>query len=111
MFGLFWKLSAALNGYLGYYMPTNRVIDWLRTPRGLRWAIPVALITTATYLLAMHLCDLLVQRGGPGCLNVLVLIFAWDAIKFAVVTVLSTLRIATRLVRRHCANQFAAAIS
>lgn len=33
-------LTAAIRGYLAFYMPTNRAIDWLRTPRGLKWAIP-----------------------------------------------------------------------
>ena len=37
-----WHLSAAIRGYLRFYMPTNRAVDWLRTPRGLKWAIPVA---------------------------------------------------------------------
>ena len=41
-----WDLSAAIRGYLRYYMPTNRAVDWLRSPRGLKWAIPVALVAT-----------------------------------------------------------------
>ena len=36
------RLAAAIHGYLAFYMPTNRAVDWLRTPRGLKWAIPVA---------------------------------------------------------------------
>ena len=46
MFCLFWNLSAAVNGYARFYIPTNRAVDWLRTPRGLKWAIPVALVAT-----------------------------------------------------------------
>ena len=45
-----WHLSAAIRGYLRFYMPTNRAVDWLRTPRGLKWAIPVAFLATPTYL-------------------------------------------------------------
>ena len=45
-----WQLSTAIRGYLRYYMPTNRAVDWLRTPRGLKWAIPVGLVATPTYL-------------------------------------------------------------
>ena len=45
-----WHLSAAIRGYLRFYMPTNRAVDWLRTPRGLKWAIPVALVATPAYL-------------------------------------------------------------
>ena len=89
MLSLFWNLSAALNGYLRFYMPTNRAVDWLRTPRGLKWAIPVALVATPSYLFAMSLCVIIVQRGGLGYLNVLVLLFAWNAMKFVLMGVLS----------------------
>ena len=50
MLALLWNLSAAIRGYLRFYMPTNRAVDWLRTPRGLKWAIPVALVATPAYL-------------------------------------------------------------
>lgn len=89
MLSLFWNLSAALNGYMRFYMPTNRAVDWLRTPRGLKWAIPVALVATPTYLFAMSVCATSIERGAPGYLNVLVLLFAWNAMKFAVMAVLS----------------------
>ena len=89
MFSLFWNLSAALNGYLRFYMPTNRAIDWLRTPRGLKWAIPVALVTTPIYLFAMSVCAVIIERGGPGYLNVLAFLLAWNAIKFAVMAAAS----------------------
>lgn len=89
MLSLFWNLSTALNGYMRFYMPTNRAVDWLRTPRRIKWAIPVALVATPSYLFAMSLCAIIVQRGGPGYLNVLVLLFAWNAMKFVLMGVLS----------------------
>lgn len=111
MFALFWNLSAALNGYMRFYMPTNRAVDYLRSPRGLKWAIPVALVATPAYLFAMSVCATIIERGGPGYLNVLVMIFAWNAIKFAVMgavsfpmlcwrSALSAGRLRTRCARR-----------
>ena len=44
-----WHLSAAIRGYLRFYMPTNRAVDWLRSPRGLKWAIPTALVATPAF--------------------------------------------------------------
>jgi hypothetical protein len=82
-------LAAAIRGYLAFYMPTNRVIDWLRSPRGLKWAIMVALVATPGYLFAMSICMTIIDRGGPGYLNVLVLLFAWNALKFAVMGAVS----------------------
>ncbi len=46
-------------------MPTNVAIDQLGTPRGLKWAAPVALLAVPAYLFAVSLCATLVERGGP----------------------------------------------
>lgn len=94
MFVLLWNLSGALNGYLRFYSPTNRAIDWLRTPQGRKWAIPVALVATPTYLALMALVVEGATHPGFGWLNVLVFVFWWNATKFAVMAVLSPLFIA-----------------
>lgn len=97
MISLILNVSAALNGYMRFYMPTNRMVDWLRTPRGLRWSVPVATVAAAAYLFALGICALAIEDGAPGYLNVMVLLFAWNAIKFAVAGVLSPV---IRLVQR-----------
>lgn len=84
-----WYFSAAIRGYLRFYMPTNRAVDWLRTPRGLKWAIPVALIATPTYLGLTALTIQGAARPGLGFVNVLVFLFFWNAAKFAWMAVLS----------------------
>ena len=78
-----WNLSAAVRGYMRYYMPTNIAIDLLRTRCALGWATLSALAGTTVYLSGMSLCATLVERGGPGWLNVLVMLSFWNAIKFA----------------------------
>lgn len=78
-----WHLSAAIRGYLRFYMPTNRAVDWLRSPRGIKWAIPVAFIATPAYLGLTALAIQLAARPGLGFLNVLVFLFFWNAAKFA----------------------------
>jgi hypothetical protein len=89
MLGLLWNLSAAIRGYLRFYMPTNRALDWLRSPRGLSWAIPAALVATPTYLYAMSFAAVVAERPGLGYVNLLVLLFCWNAVKFAWVAVLA----------------------
>lgn len=89
MLSALWNLSAAIRGYLRFYMPTNRAIDWLRTPRGLKWAIPVALIGTPAYLGLTAVCVYLSAHPNLGFLNVLVFLFFWNAMKFAWMAVLS----------------------
>jgi hypothetical protein len=86
-----WDLSAAIRGYLRFYMPTNRAVDWFRSPRGLKWAIPVALVVTPAYLGLTALAIQGAARPGLGWLNVLVFLFFWNAMKFAWMAVLSPL--------------------
>jgi hypothetical protein len=89
MVKLLWNLTAALDSYLRFNMPTNRAMDWLRTPQGIKWALPVALIATSAYLYAASMCATIVDRGGPGYVNVLVLLSYWNAVKFSAQGVLS----------------------
>lgn len=84
-----WNLSAAIRGYLRFYMPTNRAIDWLRTPRGLKWAIPAALVVTPAYLGLTAVAIHFAVRPGLGFLNVLVFLFFWNAMKFAWMAIFS----------------------
>ena len=84
-----WHLSAAIRGYLRFYMPTNRAVDWLRTPHGLKWAIPVAVVATPAYVGLTALAIQLAARPGLGFLNVLVFLFFWNAAKFGWMAVLS----------------------
>lgn len=96
MLTLLWNVSAAIRGYLRFYMPTNIALDLLRTPRGLKWALPVALVATPAYLGVMAACAQLTSRPGLGWLNLLVLLFFWNAAKFAWHAVLSPLMLARR---------------
>jgi hypothetical protein len=55
----------------------------------LKWAVPVALVVTPTYLYATSAAAIVAQRPGLGCLNLMVLLFVWNAMKFAVMGLLS----------------------
>lgn len=99
MLTMVWNLSTAIRGYLRFYLPTNRAIDWLRTPRGLKWAIPVASFATPTYLGLTALAIQGAAHPGLGLLNVLVVLFFWNAAKFAWMAVLSPLMLATTWMR------------
>lgn len=95
-----WHLSAAIRGYHRFYMPTNRAIDWLRSPRGLKWTIPVALVATPAYLGLTTLAIQGAARPDLGWLNVLVFLFFWNAMKFAWLAVLSPVLLAGTWIRR-----------
>jgi len=80
MLRLLWTLSVHTRNFLRRYMPTNRLLDAIRTRRGLKWGIP-AMLLAIPYLLAAHWCVTTIDKGGPGWLNILLLLYAWNTIK------------------------------
>ena len=100
MLAALWHISVAIRGYLRFYMPTNRAVDWLRTRRGVKWAIPIALVATPAYLGAMAVCAQLALRPGLGWINVLVLLTFWNAAKFAWMAVIAGLTLARDVAKR-----------
>lgn len=83
MFRLLWAASVSTRYYLRRYMPTNVALDAIRTRRGLKWGTP-AMLLAAPYFLAANYCLTLIEDGGPGWLNLLVLLFCWNALKFLI---------------------------
>lgn len=83
MFRLLWMISVHSRYFLRRYMPTNRLLDAIRTRRGLKWGIPVMLLA-APYLLIANICTTLIADGGPGWLHVGVLWSIWNAMKFII---------------------------
>lgn len=97
MIRLLWALSADARYYLRRYMPTNIALDAIRTRRGLKWGAPAMLIAIP-YLLAAAAFAAAVADGGPGWLNILVVLFLWNAAKFAFIGPVSLILLArTRL--------------
>lgn len=90
MLRLLWALSVRTRYLLRRYMPTNILLDLIRTPRGLKWGVP-AMLLAAPYLLAASICVDLIADGGPGWLNLLVLLFCWNALKFLVMGLVSVI--------------------
>lgn len=76
-----WNLSIHTRAFLRRYMPTNILLDAIRKRRGLKWGIP-AMFLAAPYLLAASICTNLIANGAPEWLNLLVLLFLWNTMKF-----------------------------
>ena len=79
MFRLVWAASARTHGILSY-APTNLLIAVTRARRGLKWGIP-AMLAAIPYFLAAQWCVTTIENGGPGWLNLLVLLCGWNSIK------------------------------
>jgi hypothetical protein len=109
MFSLLWVLSTRIRYYLRRYAPTNILLDAIRTRRGLKWGIP-AMLLAAPYLYAAAICTTVIDRGGPGWLNILVLLLVWNAFKMfwigpVSLVLLVRVRIHETILRRHDEQQ------
>lgn len=76
-----WALSVRTRAFLRRYMPTNILLDAIRTRRGLKWGIP-AMLLAVPYLFSAGTCTTLIANGGSGWLNLLVLLCLWNTMKF-----------------------------
>lgn len=89
MFRLIVNLTSRVRWFLRCYAPSNIALDAIRTRRGHKWGIPAALVLVPAYLYAASLITTLIERGGPGWLNLVVLTLIWSALKFAVMAPVS----------------------
>lgn len=83
MFRLIWIASIHTRDFLHQYMPTNIVLDKLRTRHGLKWGVP-AMLLAIPYLAVANILTILIGNGAPGWFHLLVLLCIWNAFKFLV---------------------------
>ena len=84
MFRLIWIASIHTRDFLHRYMPTNIVLDKLRTRLGLKWGA-AAMLLAIPYLAVAKILTILIDRGAPGWFHLLVLLCIWNAFKFLVI--------------------------
>ncbi|GAA2965872.1 sulfate permease [Microbacterium schleiferi] len=93
-----WTLSVHTRAFLRRYMLTNILLDAIRTRRGLKWGVP-AMLLAVPYLLAASTFTTLIADGGPGWLNLLVLLCLWNTMKFIIMGPVSLILLARIRVR------------
>lgn len=93
MIHLLWELSAKARYFLRRYMPSNIVLDLIRTRQGLKWGVP-AMLLAVPYLAIAVWCTGLIDNGGPGWLHLVVLVCIWDAFKMIVIGPVSVVLLA-----------------
>lgn len=81
------RLAATVHAYLDAYAPTNILIRMLRGS-GRQWlAFSVSATLAVAYGLLGAWLTSIINSGGPGWLNPLALLCAWNTIKFVWVTI------------------------
>ncbi|QBE48462.1 sulfate permease [Leucobacter triazinivorans] len=104
-----WTLSIRARTFLRRYMPTNVLLDAIRTRRGLKWGIP-AILLAVPYLLAASAFTTLIADGGPGWLNLLVLLCLWNALKFLAMGPVSLVLLTRTRIQEHRVRSMVVAI-
>ena len=92
MLRIIWFISIHLRNFMRRYMPTNILLDAIRTRRGLKWGVP-AMLVAIPYLLAASVCTALIDGGASRWLYVVALVCIWNALKFIVIGPVSSMRL------------------
>lgn len=76
------SIALSARGYGWFrYAPTNLLINAIRyNRRGLTWGIP-AVFLAVPFSYAAAIYTTIISKGGAGWLNLLVILFCWNALK------------------------------
>lgn len=86
------------------FAPTNIVLRMVRRRRGLKWGPLVGAIGVIVFGGGLYVFREAILEGGPGWLNLFVLLFLWNAFKLFWTIPLSLLRLAVAR-RREAADR------
>ena len=75
-----WNASIHTRIFMHRWMPTNILLDKLRTRRGLKWGIP-AMLLGVVYLLIAVTCTGLIEQGWSKWLHLVFFLAFWNALK------------------------------
>lgn len=81
MFRSICMLSVYAHDFFQHYMPCSRLLAATRTRCGLGWGVPVRLVGVP-YFAIVNVCSILVDRGAPQWLRLVVLWGIWNAFEF-----------------------------
>jgi hypothetical protein len=104
VFELILAATAHSHFFLRRFMPTAIVIDAINTRRGLKWGVP-AMLLAVPYAIAAVYCRAQIEAGGAGWLNLLVLLFLWNTLKFVLIGPISLLKLISIRVREAVARR------
>lgn len=93
MFQLLIAFVSRIYAFFQRSMPTNILIRATHTRRGLKWGVPAMLLAVVYIVIAAALAQW-VAGGGPGWINLLVLLCLWNALKFIVNGPITVVRLA-----------------
>jgi uncharacterized membrane protein YhaH (DUF805 family) len=78
-----WNASVHTRIFLRRYMPTNILLDKIRTRSGLKWGVPAMLLGVA-YIFVAAICTTLIDQGWSKWLYLLFFLLLWNGLKFLI---------------------------
>lgn len=90
--------------FLRRYMPSNVLLDRIRTRHGLKWGLP-AMLLALPYFAAAYWSTTAIAAGGPGWLNLIVLICVWSGFKMLWIGPVSLVLLLRTRMREHLARR------
>ena len=104
MFELILAATARRYFFLRRFMPTAIAIDAINTRRGLKWGVP-GMLLAGPYAIAAIYCRAQVEAGGPGWLNLLVILCLWNTLKFVLIGPISLMKLIAVRIRESTARR------
>ena len=93
IFAASWALSSRLYGLAQRFCPSNIVIRRLHTRTGIKWGPLVGLAGIAFYGLVMVAAGAIVRDGGPGWVNLFLIVGFWNTCRFTFLIPTSVVRL------------------
>ncbi|MFD2674794.1 sulfate permease [Gulosibacter bifidus] len=101
MLRFIWIASLYVRAFMRRLMPTNIVLDKLRSRRGLKWGIPAMLLVVVYFYLAA-LMSVLVEHDASKWLYPVMVVCVWNGFKFLLYGPVSLVLLArVRAAERH----------
>lgn len=100
MIRLIFIASTHIAVFFRAWMPSNIILDLIRTRAGLKWGVPAMGLAIPYFALA-YWCTTLIETGAPGWFNLIVLICIWSGLKFVINGPVTLVLLARVLVREH----------
>ena len=93
IFAASWAISARLHNLFRRFAPSNILIRHVHTRTGIKWGPLVGLAAAVLYGLLMLATATVVRKGGPGWVDLIVLLAFWNTVKFTCLIPVSLIRL------------------
>lgn len=101
---ILWNLSIKTRIVLRRVMPTNILLDRIRTRRGLKWGIPAMLLGAAS-IVAAATCTTLISHGWSQWLYLAFALLLWNGFKFLLMGPVSLVLLARARIQEAAARR------